>query len=136
MKPWVPALLGTVVLWGVAAFFRKLAVRSLAPSSILVFELIGGFIVAVFFLAWGGWHFEHNGRGAMFGVITGFLFAIGTILIYYALRQGPVSVITAVSALGVLITVVLGYFILHEQLHLRHIVGIVFGLVAAALLAF
>src|SRR3989344_1199519 len=135
MKPWVPAVIAAIMFWGVSAFFRKLALRTLPVSSAMLFEGIGAAVVILLFWGFNGFQVFREVKGISFALLTGAGAVGGAIFILYALKQGPVSVISALAALSALITVVLGYLVLHEQLAWRHMAGIGLGLAAAVLLA-
>lgn len=55
------------------------------------------------------------------GVATG----LSWLCFFYALQSGPVSVVVPIDKLSIVITVIFSYFILHERLGLRSILGLI-----------
>jgi transporter family protein len=67
-------------------------------------------------------------------VVAGILGVLGTMTFYVQLRVAPTSIVVPLSALYPVVTVVLAYFFLHEDLTLARVAGVVCALVAIWLL--
>ncbi len=76
----------------------------------------------------------HSKVGLSAAAATGFLGGLCVILFYGALRQAPASLVIPLSSLYIVLTVFLSYLFLGESLNLRHVAGIVLGLVSIFLL--
>lgn len=136
LKPWTLWILLTIVVWGVAGLLRKPASQYLSPSGAVVAELMGGALALVVL----GYLFQEKifskpSLGTLYALIIGFLAAGGTLFVYKALKTGPLSIVSALAALSVLIPVVFGIFIFHEQVTWVQRAGISFALLAAVLLS-
>ena len=136
MKPWVVPILVAVVLWGIAAFLRKKAVLFLPPQSAVTFEALDASAVILLLFALSGGHLVKDPRGVLFAVYTGIFAVAGTLFMFYALKNGPVSIVTSFSAVAVVITVILGVLLLHEKLLLHQVAGIALGIVPSIPLIF
>ena len=68
---------------------------------------------------------------AAFGGVLG---GVASVALYGALRRAPASVVIPLSSLSLVITVILSHIFLRETLGIRHIAGIISGLLAIFLL--
>ena len=68
-------------------------------------------------------------REMLFIVLSGLATGLSWLCYYYAIQNGPVSVVVPVDKLSVLISVLFSYFVFHERLSRRGLLGL--GLLAA-----
>lgn len=135
MPAWFAPTLAAFLCWGLWAFLPKLTMRYIAPNSAIVYEAIGGVLVALLVLGWLGWKPETDPRGAVLAVATGMLGILGALAYLYAMRSGPVVLIATLTALYPLLAILLAVGVLHEPISWKQGLGIVLGLVAMALIA-
>jgi len=135
MPAWFLSALTALILWGLWAFFPKLSLKYISPASSVFFEAVGVFVVGLL-VAWRlGGGIEFHPRGALFAVLTGVFGTIGLYFFFSAVKEGPISVISAITALYPLVTVILAALFLGERLGIQQMLGIFFALVAAFLLS-
>lgn len=135
MKGWIWPTLGALVTWGVWGFLPKVSVRFLGPKSALVYEVLGGTLVAIAILVALGFRLETDLRGIMPAMATGVMGVLGAFLFLLAVARGPVSLVVTVSALYPIITILLAVLFLGESVSLRQGMGIAFALSAISLVA-
>jgi transporter family protein len=68
-------------------------------------------------------------------VLAGVCLAVGILAYYRALARGPVSLVTPIFGLFLVISSLVGVVILNEPLTARKAVGVVFAVVAVVLVA-
>ncbi len=78
-RAWVLPVLLTIVFWGLWAFLPKLALRSIGPMSILVYEYIGGLVVAGGTLAYLGFRLDVEPRAIALSSLSGLFAFLGVL---------------------------------------------------------
>ena len=135
MKPWILPTFGAFVVWGLWSFIPKITVRYISPKSAVVYEVLGGMLVALMVLYSVNFQPDMHPRGVALGIATGLLGFLGALFFLFAVSHGPVSLIVSVSALYPVISILLAVFILHEPITLKQGFGIIFALTAMFLVA-
>jgi len=133
---WVIAAFISFFLWGIMVFLPKLAVGYISPPSAIIYEVFGGVTVAFGALVFLGFQPEFNIKGAALSYATGIVGFLGTLAYFYAVSKGPVTIVSAISALYPLISVAAGIVLLHETMSLRQVIGCLMALGSIILLAF
>lgn len=121
----------TVLFWGTASIFDKIALKEANPMagivirSIMVFAslvLLNFFIKDLFAVS-----FKLSSKTILFFCLSG-LFAglLGMFTYYTALRSLPVSVVVPLCSVYPLIAALLGMLILHEGFNLAKLAGVIF----------
>ena len=124
-----------IILWGMWGFFSKIASNYTASSNIYLFGTIGALLVWLFAIFFLGFKFEIKPIGVLFSILAGALGGSGIIFFYYAMKGGKASVVVAITALYPLVTLLLSYLILREQLTLKQIIGIFLAIIAVILMS-
>ena len=141
-----------LLLWGVWAFFPKLAHKELKDTfSGVLYQALSGLLWTVLLfgalglgrVAPGVFSALHlpvpqlvwSPRGALFACIAGVAGAVGSIFYYVATAKAQVSVVSSVTALYPLVTIALAWRFLGERLRPLQWVGVALAVVAMALLA-
>ncbi|MGZ8216797.1 EamA family transporter [Methylomagnum sp.] len=135
MPAWLPAAVAAFLCWGVWAFLPKLTTRYIDPKSAIVYEALGGMVMATGVLVLIGFKPAMDGRGTFLALVTGVLGLGGALAYLYALRTGPVVLISTLTALYPILAIALAGLVLHEPVSLRQWLGILLGLVAMLLIA-
>jgi transporter family protein len=135
VAPWVLESTMVLVLWGLWAFFPKLAVRYISPGSSLVFEAVGVFIVAAPLAAVLGRDLQVDPRGVVPALLTGVCGAAGLYFFFAVARQVAISIVAPFTALYPVVNVLLASLFLGERLHAHQVLGVVLAVVAGCLLA-
>ena len=135
MANWLtPALLAFVV-WGIWAFFPKIATQYINPKSIIFYEVIGAIIIGLVALISLDFKVQSDPRGVALAIIVGALGLGGSFAYVYAIAKGPVGIISIFTALYPILTIILAYFILHEPVTVKQGIGICFAIAAIFLLS-
>ncbi len=134
-QTWILPVIGAWIVWGFWGFLPKYAVKHITPMDVIVWEVVGAIMIGVCSLAYMGFKLKFHSVGTPLGIAAGFCGYLGTIFFLHALREGPVSLVTAISALYPILTIVLAFFFLHEPLTLKQLVGIILAMVAVVLIA-
>ncbi len=134
MREWVIPSLGVFVAWGLWGFLPKLTVRFLPPRDAVVYETLGGVILALTLLAWYGPRLQTDWRGVALAAFTGLIGFVGALLYLRAVVTGPVSLVTTISALYPVLVIALAYLFLGETITLKQGLGVVLALVSIYLI--
>jgi transporter family protein len=135
LQPWaVPAAIA-FLCWGVWAFLPKITTRYVDPASAVVYEALGGLLVALVVLVLLGFRPATDPRGIGLATLTGALGVAGALAYLYAVTRGPVAVIATATALYPVLAIVLAAALLHEPVSGRQALGVVLALVALVLVA-
>jgi bacterial/archaeal transporter family protein len=135
LKIWYLYTALTVVTWGLWGVFSKLASNYSRPKQSLLFQTAGVLAFAFIVLCMERFHFQWSLPGFSWAALGGFFAFIGFLTFFAALDQGKASTVVTLSALYPLVTILLSIAFLHERLTTRQGIGIVFALIASALLA-
>ncbi|MCK5517786.1 MAG: DMT family transporter [Alphaproteobacteria bacterium] len=135
IAPWLLPSILIFVLWGVQIFLPKLAVRTLPPLHLIVYESGFFFLGAIGMLVFRGESLEFNSVGVFIAVSTGFLSTLGALLFFFAIRYGSITYGAVVTSLYPVVATMLAFFVLDEKLTLWQITGIILGICALILMA-
>ncbi len=135
MRLWIVPALFSFVFWGLWGFFPKLTTRYISPTSAILYESLISVPVALIILVFVRFQIETDPRGILLASITGVLGILGAFGFLIAVTRGPVSLITAFTALYPALTIFLAMLLLGEQLEPRQWAGVGLALVAMLLVA-
>ncbi len=135
MTDWLGNALAALLCWGLWAFFPKLALRSISPATSVFYEAVGVMLTSTAVVWLLGPRLESGFQGIMYAILTGVFGTIGLYFFFTAVKTGPLSVISSLTAMYPVVTVVLAVVILHESVNTRQIIGIILAVVAAGLLS-
>jgi len=130
---WFVSAVLALLIYGFWGFFPKLAVSYISPQSALVYQVIGGMLVGVLALFLVGFRPDTHPLGILFALLTGITGVLGTLFYYAAASRGNISIVVSMTALYPVITICLAFFILHEPLTIRQVVGMIFAIAAIVL---
>ncbi|MFH1242723.1 MAG: EamA family transporter [Pseudomonadota bacterium] len=135
MKEWILPTFGAFILWGFWGFIPKVTTRYIDPRSAIVYEVLGGILVATVVFCLLNFRLETHPKGILLAITTGVLGFLGALLFLVAVSKGPVTLVATLSALYPVISITLAVFLLNETVTLKQGVGIVFALIAMILVA-
>ena len=135
MKTWYLYSLLTVLMWGIWGVFSKLASAHSKPRQVLLFQSAGVIAFALVVLLVERFRIEWSAPGFTWSFLAGFFTFIGFLTFFAALENGKASTIVTLSALYPVVTILLSVIFLHEKISIKEGAGIVFALIACALLA-
>jgi len=133
MQTWTLPAAVAFVCWGIWAFLPKLTTRYIDPQSAIVYEALGGLLVAIAVLALLAFRPAAEPRGVALALATGILGAGGALAYLFAVVRGPVTLIASATALYPILAVALATVFLHEPVSLRQALGVILGLIAIVL---
>jgi transporter family protein len=131
-------LLGSAAMllfWGVWGIVVKLATQQIGMQALLWGQLGAVCLFPLYFVLFKEmFPLELKAGTIALSVVAGMLGVLGTVTFYVLLKVAPASVVVPLSALYPVVTVVLAFFFLHEDLSLTRIAGLVCALAAVWLL--
>lgn len=134
----ITVLLGSAAMlffWGVWGIVVKLVTKEIGMQALLWGQLGAiGLFPLYFFLFKEMLPLELKASTIALSVVAGMLGVLGTMAFYVLLRVAPASIVVPLSAMYPVVTVVLAYFFLHEELSLTRVAGVVCALAAIWLL--
>lgn len=135
MQDWIFSALAALVLWGIAGFLPKLGVDESGPHFMLLYQILGGTLLAIPLFFWLGPDKAALNRNAIYGLAAGVASIAGTLFYFIAIGKGRVSSVISIAAMYPLVTILLAITLLHEPLTFRQGLGIATSLVAIMLFA-
>lgn len=132
---WFPAAVISLLSFGLWGLFSKLTINCVDARSALFYQSIG--VATIGLLALWLLHFKPatSPKGISFGLLTGIAYGIGCLFYFIAADRGKVSTVVTMTALYPIVTIFLAYMLLHEGIHIRQGIGIIFALIAIYLLS-
>lgn len=124
-----------LVTWGFYGFFPKLVVKFMTPQSAIIYEVLGGLVVGLFSLYLIKFQPEANPWGILYAFLTGAAAIIGGFFYLKAATTNSISIVAPLTALYPIVTIMLAFVFLHEQLTWRQLLGIGLSIIAIWLIA-
>jgi transporter family protein len=122
-------------LWGAWGFLSKVATRELPSQAVYLLAIFGHVVVVGYLWLGGGLVVPSHPWGIAAALAAGICMAIGLLCFFKALAAGAATVVVPLTALYPLVTVVLSWVLLRENLTPRHLAGIALALAAGWLLS-
>ena len=122
-------------LWGVWGFLSKVATQQLPPQAVYLLAICGHAAVLIYLWLAGGLTLTGYPWALAAGIVAGLCMAFGLLCFFKALAGGAASVVVPLTALYPLVTVVLSWAVLREDMTPRHLAGITLALTAGWLLS-
>jgi transporter family protein len=132
---WLAYSLVTIICWGVMGFITKLAYKYYNWQQVFFAASIvtAAISLLTFVSAKPSTNIHFLGFGYM--SLIGLTNALGWIALYLALEVGKAIIVVPLSALYPIITIILAYLILHEEISLLKGAGISLALLAILLIS-
>lgn len=134
IAPWLPSAMVALIIWGVAMFLPKLAVRTLPPFHLVVYSTSFSLFGAVIMLAFYGFPLQFEWRGVLLTLATGILGTAGWLMYVVAIRHGSMIYGVVMTSLYPVVTALLSFWVLGERLTDRQMGGLVLGVCALILM--
>lgn len=135
MTIWLGNALAALLCWGLWAFFPKLALRTISPATSVFYESVGVMLTGIAVAGLLGPRLSADFHGIMYALLTGVIGTIGLYFFFTAVKTGPISVISSLTAMYPVVTVTLAVVVLHESIKPRQAAGIILAIAAAVLLS-
>jgi transporter family protein len=125
-----------LLFWGVWGIIVKLALKEIGMQALIWGQLAAISLFPLYFVVFKEMlPLEFKTTGIALGMIAGALGVLGTVVFYLLLRVAPASAVVPLSALYPVVTVVLAYFFLQEDLSVTRVAGVACALAAIWLLS-
>ena len=136
MKGWVLNSLMALVCFGLWGFLPKVSVKYISPNSALIYEVMGGILVAA--VIWFGFSegIEHDFRGVTPAFLTGVIGYLGMFFFLHAVSMGKVSIVASLTAVYPVVTILLAVIILKEKITYLQGVGVFLATTGIILLSY
>ena len=135
MKEWILPTFGAFMCWGLWSFIPKITTRYLEPKSAIVYEVLGGVLLAAIAVFVLNVRPDIHPQGIALAITTGMLGFLGAFCFLVAVSKGPVTIVATLSALYPIVSIMLAVVVLHETLSLRQCAGIALALLSVILVA-
>ncbi len=133
-KKWIFPAIGAMLVWGFWAFLPKLALQTLQPHSIIFYEAVGNFLVAMPILAYLRFRLHFEKKIVALVGLSSALTALAILAYFIALHNGPVAVVVTMTAMYPVLCLVLARVFLKEKLNRTQFAAIAMSVVALLLL--
>lgn len=127
---WLTTALLSLFSFGLWGLFSKLSLNYIDTRSALIFQTAGVLLIGVLVFGTGNFKLATDAKGLTFAILTGITYSLGCYLYLIAADKGKISTVVTLTALYPLITLLLSFFLLREQISLKQCIGILFGLIA------
>jgi transporter family protein len=135
IEPWFWFAAIAVIAFGITGLFQKLSTNHLSADSALI-VLIAGLVLLEPLVYPGSTVLHYSRWNLMWGLLSGFLNALGSWALLAAMKAGgTASVVAPLTALYPLVVVLFAPFILHESITMLQVAGIVCSLLAGVFLS-
>ncbi|OPX29794.1 MAG: hypothetical protein B1H09_05955 [Gemmatimonadaceae bacterium 4484_173] len=124
------------ILWGLWAVLLKLSSTRLGHwQSVLVYTVFSVITVVVLYFSLGENTRQFEATGVILAASAGVLGGLALVFFQKAVSSGPVSTVTAISALYPVIAIVFGIVFLRENLSMTNFIGIILAVAAGVLIS-
>lgn len=131
---WMWFALVILLSWGLVGLLQKLSTHYLSAESSLVWLVVGFQLLQPF--VYRDTVFHYSARSLSWGILSGFLNAVGAWALLVAMKSGgKASIVVTLTALYPLVVIPLVPLIFHESVSLLQGVGAVCALAAVVLLS-
>ncbi len=133
---WLPPAMGALAVWGLWAFFPKIALQTMQPHSVIFYEAMGNLCVSlpvlIFILK-----FKLQKDNLAIAITGGssLLTVCAILSFFFALRHGPVAVIVTMTAMYPMIALILARIFLHERINKIQMAAVAMAMASILLLA-
>src|SRR5438874_51929 len=124
MTSWLPPALLALFSFGLWGLFTKLAVIHIDSKSALIYQTIGVLLIGI--VTWGTMSFKidvHN-KGSGYALLTGLAYGVGCLFYFIAASKGKIITVVTLTALYPLVTILLAYLLLKENINIKQFLGI------------
>ena len=132
---WLLSSLVAMVCWGVWGLFLKLALKYFNWQQTFVVTSILTLTASLLILLWSKPMINVGSTGFVYSLAAGVLGLVALLAFYSAIGSGKAIIVVPLTALYPVVTTILSYLILREEISLIKGLGIVLALVALLLVS-
>ena len=136
MRGWLFNSILALVCFGLWAFLPKIAVKYITPKSALLYEVMGGVLVALIVWSTVGKGIDYDFRGIAPAFLTGVIGYLGMLFFLSAVSIGKVSIIASLTAVYPAVTIILAVIILKEKIGIVQYIGIFLATTGVVLISY
>ena len=136
MRGWLLNSLIALICFGLWAFLPKISVKFINPKSALIYEILGGILVASVVWFSLGKGIDHDLRGMVPAFLAGIIGYLGMFCFLHAVDIGKISVVASLTAVYPVVTIVLAAIVLKEKITSIQYIGIFLATTGVALLSY
>jgi transporter family protein len=136
MRGWLLNSMMALICFGLWAFLPKISVKYIDPRSSLVYEVMGGVLVAIIVWSSISKGIDHDFRGVVPAFLTGMVGYLGMFFFLYAVQMGKVSVVASLTAAYPVVTIILAVILLKEKISYVQYTGIFLATTGVILLSY
>ena len=132
---WLILSIITIISWGLWGFFLKLASNHSHWTEIYIVSNLALLVATLLLYISQKPSISLGSPGFNYAMIAGIMMALSAISFYVAIQTGKAIIVIPLTSLYPIVTIVLSYLVLHEQVSLTKGLGIVLAVVALVLIA-
>lgn len=132
---WLIASTIALLSFGAWGFFTKLAVIHIDSKSALIYQTVGVVIVGLITLGLVNFKPATEIKGVSYALLTGAAYGIGCLFYFVAASKGKIITVVTLTALYPLITIILAYLLLQEDVSIKQCAGIFLAFIAIFLMS-
>jgi transporter family protein len=125
-----------LICFGLWAFFPKVSVKYINPRSALIYEVMGGVVVATIVWITLGKGMAHDYRGAIPALLTGIIGYLGMFFFLHAVKVDSVAVVASITAVYPVVAIILAVIVLKERITSIQCVGMFLAITGVVLLSY
>jgi transporter family protein len=134
-RVWLLHAFACIFWWGLWGFLAKVGSDSATPLQLQILFTIGMAPIAFFALIQLRFKLATSRSGAVYGILCGVFSGLGLLAYYASMQKGKASIVGPVTALFPLLTILLAFLFLGEQLNRVQAIGMVLAVCAIAILS-
>lgn len=132
---WLISGLIAMVCWGIWGLFMKLASKYYSWNQIFIVTSIVTVIASLTVFLFFRPAVNVHSPGFSFALLAGLVGSVALVAFNYAIEGGKSIIIVPLSALYPVVTIILSFLVLHEEISLLKAIGITLGLVSILLVS-
>jgi len=132
---WLVSGLIAMVCWGIWGLLMKLASKHFSWNQIFIVTSIVTVIVSLTVFLFFRPDINVHSPGFSLSLLAGLVGSVALVAFNYALEGGKSIIVVPLSALYPVVTIILSYLVLHEEISLLQAVGIILGLASILLVS-
>lgn len=132
---WFLLVLLTLAVWGIWGVVTRVASSALGWRDTVAVAAIGHMLVALIFIIASRAQVLPHGPVWILALVAGSLGFLGAMTFYIALDLNPSSIVVVATSLYPVVTLVLSFFLLGENITLRQALGIALALAGLVLIS-
>ena len=132
---WLVSSIVAMVCWGIWGLFMKLASKYFSWNQIFIVTSIVTVVASLTVFVISKPEINIHSLGFGYALLAGLVGSVALVAFNYAIEAGKSIIVVPLSALYPVVTIILSFLVLHEEISLLKAVGIALGLAAINLVS-